>query len=159
MLACRLARKFAELVGTGEHCLFVRGEQGGKRVWRDKDRKQHQQQNDHKLCYMEGIPKRGTVHAGGCWSGLMIQSVVMPDPSGRMFARRIMVGPVNKAALFIPDVFSFKVDFVTFLQRIDTWSKVNIVDHKKSAAIVNPDYKSLMSAASRIITQCPDNNA
>ena len=72
-----------------------------------------------------------------------------------MTTRRIVMSPVNEAALCVPNVLSKKANHIALLQIINTRSKVDIVLDEDRLCRRYPYDKSLMAASGIVIGQDP----
>lgn len=70
-----------------------------------------------------------------------------------MSSRRIVVRPVQHAALRIPLVFTSEFDAVAAAQTRQPWCQINIVRHQQGLAVRQAQDKALVSTALVVIAQ------
>ena len=78
---------------------------------------------------------------------------MMLEPAARVPPARVMMGPVQYAALIVPLVLAKKCDPVAFTQIVDTWREVDVVGYEQGLVIVEPEQEPLMSAAVKVVSQ------
>lgn len=88
-------------------------------------------------------------------AGLLICSALVFEPSRDMTAGGIVVGPVDEAALGVPDILAEESDRVPFLQTINTRCEFDVVlDQDRPAGCESQD-EPLMGRTFRVVRQDP----
>ena len=77
----------------------------------------------------------------------------MLEPAGRVASLRIMVGPVNNAALGISFVNAFERDGVAFANGLDSWRKVDVVGNQQGLPRAELEDKALVAIAIVVVRQ------
>jgi hypothetical protein len=83
----------------------------------------------------------------------------MPDPAIHMSARRIMMGPVDHAALIVIFIDPEKLDQITDTQRIDPWRQIDIVADEQCLSGRQLENKALMPTPLTIVFEDLDNGS
>ena len=63
-------------------------------------------------------------------SVLLIRPAVVFEPTGRVLSVRVVVGPVDLTAFFVPQVLTVEAHAIAWLQRLDPGCDVYVMDNQ-----------------------------
>ena len=77
----------------------------------------------------------------------------MPEPTANVTAARVMMSPVQDAALIVPLVLAEKCHAIAFAQVFDAWREIDIMGYEQGLVVVEPEQESLVPATVEVVSQ------